>query len=117
MRAMDRAHSSQVIKNWPDESREAAELVIEQYGEPHEATHSMLIWHNVGPWKRMVASRAFYDHHFPAPHIDAVESFIDYRVPVEMFGPWPSSTAASSSSGRPVRSRPDATTSRRTSSP
>src|SRR5204863_1589505 len=68
-------------------SREAAELVIDQYGEPHEATHSMLVWHNVGPWKRMVASRAFYEHNFPAPHIDAVESFIDYRVPVEMFGP------------------------------
>src|SRR5438874_881370 len=84
---MDRARGSQVIKNWSDESREAAQLVIDQYGEPHEATHSMLIWHNVGPWKRMVASRAFYEHHFPAPHIDAVESFIDYRVPVEMFGP------------------------------
>jgi hypothetical protein len=84
---MVRARGSQVIKNWPDDSREAAELVIDQYGEPHEATHSMLIWHNVGPWKRMVASRAFYEHHFPAPHIDAIESFIDYRVPVEMFGP------------------------------
>jgi hypothetical protein len=47
----------------------------------------MLIWHNVGPWKRMVATRAFYEHHFPAPHIDAVESSIDYRVPVDMFGP------------------------------
>ena len=55
---MVRARGSQVIKNWPDDSREAAELVIDQYGEPHEATHSMLIWHNVGPWKRMVASRA-----------------------------------------------------------
>jgi hypothetical protein len=85
MRAMDRERGSEVIKNWPDDSREAAELVIDQYGEPHEATHSMLIWHNVGPWKRMVATRAFYEHHFPAPHIDAVESFIDYRVPVEMF--------------------------------
>jgi len=74
-----------VIKNWPDDSREAAELVIDQYGEPHEATHSMLTWHNVGPWKRMVA-RAFYEHNFRAPHIDAVESFIDYRVPVDMFG-------------------------------
>ena len=63
---MGRAHGSQVIKNWPDDSREAAGLVIQQYGEPHEATHSMLIWHNVGPWKRMVASRAFYEHDFPA---------------------------------------------------
>jgi hypothetical protein len=87
MLAMDRERGSEVIKNWPDDSREAAELVIDQYGEPHEATHSMLIWHNVGPWKRMVATRAFYEHQFPAPHIDAVESFIDYRVPVDMFGP------------------------------
>jgi hypothetical protein len=27
----------------------------------------------------------FYRHNFPAPHIDAVESFIDYRVPPEKF--------------------------------
>jgi hypothetical protein len=78
---------SDVIKNWPNESREAAQLVIDEHGEPHEATHSTLIWHNVAPWKRIVATRAFYEHHFPARHIDAVESFIDYRVPVEMFTP------------------------------
>ncbi|HKF90580.1 MAG TPA: hypothetical protein VKC52_03785 [Acidimicrobiia bacterium] len=84
---MGRERGSEMIKNWPDDSREAAELVIDQYGEPHEATHSMLIWHNVGPWKRMVATRACYEHHFPAPHIDAVESFIDYRVPIDMFSP------------------------------
>ncbi len=62
---MDRARGSEVIKNWPDESREAAELVIDQYGEPHEATHSMLIWHNVGPWKRMVATRRVLRASFP----------------------------------------------------
>ena len=84
---MERTRGSDLIKNWPEESREAAQLVIDEHGEPHEATHSMLIWHNVGPWKRMVATRAFYEHNFPAPHIDAVESFIDYRVPVEMFTP------------------------------
>lgn len=26
---------SQIIENWPEESREAAKLVIEKYGEPH----------------------------------------------------------------------------------
>ena len=72
---------SQVIEAWPEESREAAQLVIDQYGEPHEATDSLLTWHGVGPWKRLVASQAFHQHEFPAPHIDAVESFIDYRVP------------------------------------
>lgn len=38
-----------------------------------------------GQWKRVVASKMFYQHDFPAPHIDAVESFIDYQVPPERF--------------------------------
>jgi hypothetical protein len=33
----------------------------------------------------MVATKAFFPHSFPAPHIDAVESVIDYRVPPESF--------------------------------
>lgn len=76
---------SRRIADWPEESREAAQLVIDRYGEPDEATGTQLTWHNPGPWKRIVASRAFYQHDFPAPHIDAVESVIDYRVPVDKF--------------------------------
>jgi len=67
----------------PEESREAAQLVIEKYGEPHKTTETELIWHRAGPWKRKVASKVFHQHNFPAPHIDAVESVIDYRVPPE----------------------------------
>jgi hypothetical protein len=78
---------SDVLADWPEESREAAQLVLDKHGEPDEATPSHLVWYEVGPWKRMVASKVFYDHDFPAPHIDCVESFINYRVPVEMFGP------------------------------
>lgn len=76
---------SQRIQDWPEQSREAARLVIEKYGEPDEVTDSLLIWHRRGAWKRIVASRAFYDHNFPAPHIDSIESFIDYHVPPEKF--------------------------------
>lgn len=72
-----------VVKNWPDESQEAANLVLQKYGQPDEATESVLIWHRPGPWKRMVAFRTFHRHNFPAPHIDAVESVIDYKVPPE----------------------------------
>jgi hypothetical protein len=68
-----------------DESREPAQLVIDQHGEPHEASDTMLIWCRVGPWKRIVATKACYLHKFPVPHMDSVESFIDYRVPVEKF--------------------------------
>lgn len=78
-----RTSGKKIIERWPDESREAAQIVIDTYGEPHEATESLLVWHNVGPWKRMVASRTYYPHDFPIPHIDSVESVIDYRIPAE----------------------------------
>ncbi|MFU0505190.1 hypothetical protein [Pseudaminobacter sp. NGMCC 1.201702] len=76
---------SQQIAKWPEESREAAQLVIHQYGEPDEASETQLTWHRPGPWKRIVASKAFFQHDFPAPHQDSVESVIDYRVPPEKF--------------------------------
>lgn len=77
--------AAQIIQGWPEESREATQLVIDKYGEPHEATDTLLIWHNPGPWKRIVASKVFYQHNFPMPHADCIESFIDYRVPVDKF--------------------------------
>jgi hypothetical protein len=80
---METQHGSDIIQEWPEQSREAAQLVIQKHGEPHEATASVLIWHRVGPWKRMEASREFSQHDFPVPHIDAVASFIDYRVPAD----------------------------------
>lgn len=76
---------SETIKLWPEESREATQLVIDKYGEPHEATDTQLTWHRVGPWKRIVASKAFYQHDFPAPHQDCIETVIDYRVPADKF--------------------------------
>lgn len=79
------AHAAEHISTWPKESREAAQLVIDAHGEPDEATDSELTWFAVAPWKRIVTSRAFFQHDFPAPHIDAVESVIDYRVPPEKF--------------------------------
>lgn len=82
---MAKASAAQLIADWPEESREAAQLVIDQHGEPDEATASQLIWHQRGPWKRIIASRAFYRHDFPTPHFDSVETVIDYRVPPEKF--------------------------------
>ena len=59
--------------------------MLEKYGEPQEATESQLVWHRVGPWKRVVASKTFWKHDFPAPHYDSVESVLDFRVPPEHF--------------------------------
>jgi hypothetical protein len=82
---MNSNSGSRRIESWPEESREAARLVIDKYGEPDEATETQLTWHKPGPWKRIVASKVFYKHDFPAPHNDSVESVIDYRVPPEKF--------------------------------
>lgn len=78
-----RQDAAQLIEAWPKESREAAKLVLDKYGTPDEATDSEMIWHRPGSWKRIVATKEYYDHNFPAPHIDAVESVIEYRVPPE----------------------------------
>src|SRR5258708_2009728 len=84
---MATTEGSRLIKDWPEESREAAQLVIDQYGKPDEATPSQLTWHHPGPWKRIVATKTFYPHDFPMPHTDSVESFMDYRVAPEKFTP------------------------------
>lgn len=75
------------IRDWPQETREAAQLVIDQYGEPDEATDNVLTWYKRGQWKRILASKAFHRHDFPAPHIDSIESVIDYRVPPDKVTP------------------------------
>ena len=84
---MPRPSGSEIISGWPEQSREPAQLVIDKYGEPHEATESALTWHSVGPWKRIVAQKTWWQHDFPAPHEDSVETFIDYRVAPEHFTP------------------------------
>ena len=76
---------AEIIGRWPEESREAARLVIDAYGDPHELTESQLTWFDVGPWKRIEAQRAFWQHDFPAPHMDCVESFLDHRIPADRF--------------------------------
>lgn len=78
-------NATDIIEKWPRQSREAAQLVLDKHGEPDEQTESRLVWFSRNPWKRIVASRTYYDHKFPAPHIDSVESVIDYRVPPDKF--------------------------------
>ena len=77
--------SKEILGSWPEAAREAGQLVVDQYGEPAEATDSELIWYEVGGWKRIVAQRAYWDHDFPSPHTDSVESFVDYLVPVDRY--------------------------------
>lgn len=72
---------SKVMSQWPEAAREAADLVLRAYGEPDECTPSEMVWFNAGPWKRIVATKRFFEHRFPVPHTDSVECFVDYAVP------------------------------------
>jgi hypothetical protein len=71
------------MQGWPVDSSEAAQRVIKKYGEPDESCHSSLTWDRRGPWKRIVAHREPSKHNFPAPHVEAVECFIEFHIP-----PW-----------------------------
>jgi hypothetical protein len=74
-----------ITANWPMMSQAAVKEIVGKYGAPNEAMDSRLIWYNNGLWKRTICYRDEVPHHFPNPHSDVVECFIDYRVPPEKF--------------------------------
>lgn len=73
--------ASDTIASWPAEAQKAANSMIEIHGSPKEVTPTMLIWHDSGPWKRIIASNTETPHNFPGPHSDTVEQFVSYKVP------------------------------------
>lgn len=77
--------TQQLIKDWPDVSKEAAKAMTEKYGQPDEATQSMLVWHENGPWLRTIVYKEAVDHDFPMPHKDVLEQFVSYDVPPDKF--------------------------------
>ena len=77
--------AEEIVKAWPDAARQAANAMMDAYGAPDEATTSLLLWHDNGPWRRTVVYREEAQHNFPTPHRDVLEQFIPYRVPVEKF--------------------------------
>lgn len=77
--------AKEIVKDWPKEAQKAAGKMMSQYGKPSEATDSMLVWHENGPWKRTIVYKEEIQHDFPIPHKDVLEQFIDYEVPADKF--------------------------------
>jgi transposase len=48
--------------------KEGARNMIKKYGLPNEATPSMLIWYNNGPWNKTIVHKEAIPHIFPKPH-------------------------------------------------
>lgn len=74
-----------MMTNWHPASREAVQYMTNKYGAPAEVTATMAMWNQTGPWKRTIVYAQEVPHHFPMPHPDVMEQFIDYRMPVSMF--------------------------------
>jgi hypothetical protein len=73
------------IQDWSETSKKAAQAMLDKYGQPNEATASMWIWHDNGPWKRTIVYSEAVDHDFPMPHKDVMQQFINYDAPVDKF--------------------------------
>lgn len=83
-------HSAQAqekvnVDDWPETAKEAANAMMEKYGEPHEHTESLLIWYDTAPFTKTVVYKEEVQHDFPMPHKDVLEQFINYDVPVDKF--------------------------------
>ncbi len=76
---MDDANN--MVAKWSMDAQKAAKGMMKIHGAPDEATPTMLVWHNSGPWKRIIASNTTTPHNFPGPHPDSVEQFVSYKVP------------------------------------
>ena len=79
---MTSGSAESMIAGWPATPQEVARKTMAKYGRPNEATPTMLVWHNNGPWKRTIIYRDEVQHDFPKPHTDLLEQFIDYQVPL-----------------------------------
>lgn len=77
------ASVEQLTSGWPKTPSETAKAVIGRYGPPQEASPNMLVWHQTGPWKKMILSRDEAQHLFPKPHMDVLEQVVNYHVPAD----------------------------------
>ncbi len=83
--AAQAADADNIIAGWSTDAQKAARGMMKIHGNPDEATPTMLVWHNSGPWKRIIASKNVTPHRFPMPHPDSVEQTLSYRVPESKF--------------------------------
>lgn len=69
------------VSGWPKASQEAARTIIEKYGNPDEATATMLVWYNNGPWAKTIIFKEEFPHDFPMPHTDVMQQWVSLKVP------------------------------------
>lgn len=82
---LDATSVTSMTASWPDVTKEVIKKTMDKYGAPHEASASMLVWHNNGPWKRTIIYKQSVPHDFPMAHVDVMQQFVDFRVKPEKY--------------------------------
>lgn len=73
--------ANNMMVSWSMDAQKAAKGMMKIHGAPDEATPTMMVWYNTGPWKRIIATNTTTPHNFPGPHPDSVEQVLSYKVP------------------------------------
>lgn len=73
------------IDEWPETAKMAAQAMMDKYGDPHEQTTSMLIWHDTAPFTKTIVYKEEIQHNFPMPHKDVLEQVINHDAPVDKY--------------------------------
>ncbi len=73
------------LSDWSDASKKAVKIMRLKYGEPDEISSSMMVWNNIGPWKKTIIYSKSIHHNFPEPHSDVIQQFINYKVPADKY--------------------------------
>jgi predicted outer membrane protein len=82
-RTVTRSDVDEAVRAWPARPRLAVQQMMSQYGPPLEVSSEAVIWHNAGPYKRVMVTKKEVPHDFPKPHMDFLEHTISYRVPAD----------------------------------
>ena len=70
------------VSSWPERPRLAIKQMTAKYGAPTEVSSETMVWHNAGPYKRIMVTKKEVPHDFPLPHMDFLEHTISYDVPI-----------------------------------
>lgn len=81
--AMDNKTNMPDLTGWTERPTLAVREMMVKYGAPTEVSSESIVWHNVGPYKRIMVTKKEVPHNFPAPHMDYLEHTVSYNVPTE----------------------------------
>ena len=70
-----------IIREWPEDARNTARVMIEKYGQPNRLSSEALIWYNNGPWQKTIVYRRAWPHSLAMIDEDYLEQTINYLVP------------------------------------